>query len=1068
MKFFGSSRRSRVKSKRGQRNSGMQNGRRTRQIAFEPLEDRRMLSVTAGMLADINATAGASSNPQNFTDVNGTTFFVADDGVHGKELWKTDRTGAGTQLVKDIFLGSPESGIQELTAMNGTLFFRADDGVNGAELWRSDGTTAGTVMVKDLFPGWEDYYGVAVAPGTVGASPSRGVPNSLTSFNGMLFFAAQDATHGMELWKSDGTDAGTVLVKDIRPVAGGFGGELTIVNDTLFFRGTDGISGQELWKTDGTNAGTVMIKDIAVGSASSSPQRMTNVNGTLFFAANDGTQGVNDIQLWKSDGTAAGTVLVKNTRPAQLTDVNGTLFFSTGAANSANGQELWKSDGTTGGTVLVKDINDGSGSSDPGQLTNINGTVYFSANDGVHGRELWKSDGTANGTVLVKDIFAGSSSGLPLELTAIDGTLFFSAEDGGIVDRGLWKSDGMDAGTVRVDDMALFATVHDLTNVNGTLFFRGVDGSGVGAEPWFLFEPPVEVIVDPDTINDDLQSAVADIQSTPPGSGAAPAEVVLEVNDTALGAVVAAVEALAPAVGGPVVTIVITLADGDYSGQNIDVPAGVRLVIDGTSSTVTFVGASPAFTVSSGEVLIKGVTFSNATDAPTILVTGGSLILRDSLVQETTGGSRAAIEITGGSVDLGSALNPGGNTIEVRGAGELIRNSGVEFVTALGNVFQVDGADLETTPEIESLVHHGLDSPGLGIVGFVEAGITLSGGVLVVSGLNTASDTVNITKVENSIKVIASFNSDLPLLFPAAAITEIRVITRGGNDVVTVGNTVSIPMVIEGGDDDDSLTGGNSNTLLYGGNGNDTLTGGNGNNHLIGGGGNDTLKGANNSDVLEGGDGDDTLLGGNGDDTLDGGAGDDILVGGNGDDLLLAGSGDDIVDGGNGSDTMLGDAGDDTLTGGNGEDVMVAGDGNDTVDGGNGSDLMIGGAGADSLLAGNGDDILIAGYTTFDDDLAALEAIMAEWGSNHSYAQRVANLTGMGVNSGAQFRLNGSIYFVADNGDNDPTTTVFDDEDSDTLTGNNGTDLFFARLQGTAHDWIVDLRNNEIAEGLSV
>jgi ELWxxDGT repeat protein len=693
------------------------------------------------------------------------------------------------------------------------------------------------------------------------------------------------------------------------------------------------------------------------------------------------------------------------------------LFFT--ADNGVYGRELWSIAPLVGAPMLVADILPGIGGADPTELTSIDGKIFFTANDGIHGFELWTSDGTASGTEMVADLRPGAGGLGPGEFTNINGILIFSADDG----------------------------VH-------------------GFELWTLVADPVEIIVDPETINDDLQSAVALVQNTPPGSGAPPAEVVLEVADTELAAVVAAVEALAPTASGPVVTIVVTLADGDYGGQNIDVPAGVRLVIDGTSSTVTFVGASPAFTVSSGEIVVKGVTFTNSTNAPTILVTGGSLVLRDSLVQETTGGSRAAIEIAGGSVDLGTAVDPGGNTIEVLGAGELIRNLGAEFVPALGNVFQINGANLESTPEIEALVHHGLDSPGLGIVGFVDAGVSLSGGVLVVSGLSAASDTVAISKAGNSVKVIASFNSDLPLLFPEAGITEIRVATRGGNDIVTVGNTVSISVVIEGGDDDDSLTGGNSNTLLDGGNGNDTLTGGNGSNHLIGGGGNDTLKGAGNSDILEGGEGDDTLLGGNGDDTLDGGAGNDILVGGNGDDLLRAGSDDDIVDGGNGSDTMLGDAGNDTLTGDNGDDIIVGGDGDDSIDGGNGGDVMIGGAGADSLVGRNGDDILIAGFTTFDAELAALEAIMAEWKSGHSYAQRVANLTGMGVNSGAQFRLNGNTYLVADDGENDPAATVFDDEDSDTLTGNNGTDLFFARLQGTAHDWIVDLRNNEIAEGL--
>src|SRR5262249_45248093 len=135
----------------------------------------------------------------------GTTFFTADDGVHGRELWKTDGTTTGTVLVQDIFPGSYGSYPDDLVMIGSTLFFTADDGVNGRELWKSDGTAAGTVLVKDIFPG---------PGGSLPLAPT--VPN-LTNVNGTLFFRANDGVTGGELWKSNGTAAGTVLVKDIRP-----------------------------------------------------------------------------------------------------------------------------------------------------------------------------------------------------------------------------------------------------------------------------------------------------------------------------------------------------------------------------------------------------------------------------------------------------------------------------------------------------------------------------------------------------------------------------------------------------------------------------------------------------------------------------------------------------------------------------------------------------------------------------------------------------------------------------------------------------------------------------------
>src|SRR5262249_50917705 len=157
-----------------------------------------------------------------------------------------------------------------------------------------------------------------------------------------------DGTHGRELWKSDGTAAGTVLFKDIDPGDGSglfLESDLTVVGGTLFFRADDGVTGGELWKSGGTAAGAVLVKDIRTGADFRYPDRLTAVGNTLFFTANDGVTG----------------------------------------------EELWKSDGTAAGTVLVKDINPGSSygyalGSHPFYLTPVGGTLFFTANDGTHGR----------------------------------------------------------------------------------------------------------------------------------------------------------------------------------------------------------------------------------------------------------------------------------------------------------------------------------------------------------------------------------------------------------------------------------------------------------------------------------------------------------------------------------------------------------------------------------------------------------------------------------------------------------------------------------------------------------
>src|SRR5262249_1726257 len=134
-----------------------------------------------------------SGYPRSLIDVNGTLYFVADDGDHVRGLWKSDGTETGTVLLKDINEGHPyPSDPGSFTNVNGTLYFT----LNG-QLWKSDGTKSGTVTVGRPF--------VSLS--------------SLTNVNGTLFFNAyftddQGYGHCCALWKSDGTEAGTVLIKD--------------------------------------------------------------------------------------------------------------------------------------------------------------------------------------------------------------------------------------------------------------------------------------------------------------------------------------------------------------------------------------------------------------------------------------------------------------------------------------------------------------------------------------------------------------------------------------------------------------------------------------------------------------------------------------------------------------------------------------------------------------------------------------------------------------------------------------------------------------------------------------
>jgi ELWxxDGT repeat protein len=360
-------------------------------------------------------------------------FFTADDGVHGNQLWKSDGTATGTVMVTSFPFGIRS--YQPLTAIDNEVFFAADDGTHGTELWKSDGTASGTVMVADISPGLYGSY-----------------PEFVTNIDGTLYFSANDGVHGSQVWKSDGTTAGTVMVSDVVVTTnyGSFGiypFGFTKVRSTIFFDASDSAFGLnpnghgfELWKTDGTVAGTAMVKDINPGPASSYPGNLTAFNGALYFGANDGVHGD---ELWTSDGTAAGTVLVKDINPnpyagsyPSIVNLGDVLLMS--ANDGTHGTELWTSDGTTAGTVLLTDINPGPASSiNYLRAAVVHGIAYFSASDGTHGQELWKSAGTAAGTAMIADLFPGPTGSYPGGsfqsfvggIVQAGDKLFFSAND---------------------------------------------------------------------------------------------------------------------------------------------------------------------------------------------------------------------------------------------------------------------------------------------------------------------------------------------------------------------------------------------------------------------------------------------------------------------------------------------------------------------------------------------------------------------------------------------------------------------------------------------------------------
>ncbi len=366
------------------------------------------------------------STPRDLTEVNGKLYFSADDGETGNELWVSEGTAEGTRLLTNIYPGISSFGDFDfinssspnyLTEVKGKLYFSADDGETGNELWVSDGKAEGTQLLADIRPnvGVNDYIYSSYL-------------KYLTEVNGKLYFSADDGKTGDELWVSDGTTEGTQLLADIRrdtringSAYGSAPRDFIEFNNKLYFTANNRQNGHELWVSDGTTAGTQLVKDIALGANdfgygySSNALGLIEFNNRLYFSANDRETGD---ELWVSDGTAKGTQLLAdinpgidisygmdatagekyvfpaNSSPRDFVEFNNRLYFS--ADDGEHGEELWVTDGTTAGTQLVEDIYRGaSGSgfpfgSSPRDLTVFGDELFFSADNDETGRELYK------------------------------------------------------------------------------------------------------------------------------------------------------------------------------------------------------------------------------------------------------------------------------------------------------------------------------------------------------------------------------------------------------------------------------------------------------------------------------------------------------------------------------------------------------------------------------------------------------------------------------------------------------------------------------------------------------
>ena len=350
---------------------------------------------------------------------NSHMLLVADDGIHGEELWRWT-PDQGASLLADIDQGPGSSGCGGFfsTYLRGefvTLFF-ADDDVIGRELWITDGTPEGTHPI-DINPG-----------------PDNSNPGLFRPLPGQerILFKAYHADSGYELWSTDGTAAGTQLVLDLNP--GSTAGLLLLgdlVGDHYVFSGLQAASGFGLYRTDGTATGTTPIT-----SDLTSINHLLGLDGQAILVADDGISG----------------------------------------------REPYLTDGTPAGTVLLADIHPGPEGSEARDFALRDGIVYFSADDGLHGEELWRSDLTAEGTYLLADLWVGDGGSKPRHLTlADDGYLYFTSGQQGSLTRRLWRTDGTATGTAPVPDLSGQdpANPRDLVAARDGMYFCGVGDTGM-------------------------------------------------------------------------------------------------------------------------------------------------------------------------------------------------------------------------------------------------------------------------------------------------------------------------------------------------------------------------------------------------------------------------------------------------------------------------------------------------------------------------------------------------------------------------------------------------------------
>ncbi|MEH6448166.1 MAG: hypothetical protein V7765_05810 [Oleispira sp.] len=452
------------------------------------------------------------------SDAEGVTTFrwlVDGNVVSTTESYTLTKAEAGKSITFDVTAVATtgtklgQAVTSEVAIKRDLHFFTANTLTLSNQLFVTDGTEAGTVNLEVTLPnnpgkpvklGDKWYFAsfnsdsrasfVTATDGTIAGTkefsegPKVSTPYAFTPFKGELYFSGSDAEHGAELWKTDGTEAGTKMFFETDAGSSGAPAMLTVAGDQMYFSAYQGTEGRTLWVTNGVDTTESFHK--WEWNTVSDIKSLFGFNDSLYFV--DPYRG----KLWKTDGTSAGTAkldLERQSIHAHGFIAMGDNFFfidSTGGSNAS----VWVSDGIT--NTLLRETDSTKGDTDgltvfndkvyftseqelyeatptlakkvdlsasnlasgflkPNNFSVFNNKLIFSASHtGTQNHEFFQYDGTA--VSLIKDITGDSNSSSPAHFTLLNNEIIFSADDK-IAGRELWKTDGTEAGTALLKDI---------------------------------------------------------------------------------------------------------------------------------------------------------------------------------------------------------------------------------------------------------------------------------------------------------------------------------------------------------------------------------------------------------------------------------------------------------------------------------------------------------------------------------------------------------------------------------------------------------------------------------------